>query len=157
MISKAPRSVCHDGKSKLLHPVVHLHLFNESGQLFLQKRSKNKDIEPGKWDTTVGGHAGIGETIEEALIRETFEEIGLKNLMPSFIIKYIWESVREKELVHSYYAISDEVPVTDPNEIEVGKFWRLEEIMEGLGKKIFTPNFEYEFKLINETLLKHFK
>ena len=27
-IGKAVRSVCHDGKSMLLHPVVHLHLFN---------------------------------------------------------------------------------------------------------------------------------
>jgi len=40
-ISTAPRTVCHDGKSMLLHPVVHLHLFNEKGELFLQKRSMN--------------------------------------------------------------------------------------------------------------------
>jgi isopentenyldiphosphate isomerase len=49
---KALRSVCHDGKSMLLHPVVHLHLFNRGGELFLQKRAKTKDIEPGKWDTS---------------------------------------------------------------------------------------------------------
>ena len=157
VIDKAPRSICHDGKSKLLHPVVHLHLFNESGKLFLQKRSKTKDIEPGKWDTSVGGHAGIGETIEEALIRETFEEIGLKNLTPAFILKYIWESFREKELVHSFYAISDETPITDKNEIDDGKFWSLDEIKECIGKNIFTPNFEYEFEFINETLIKQFR
>jgi isopentenyldiphosphate isomerase len=157
VIDKAPRSICHDGKSKLLHPVVHLHLFNESGKLFLQKRSKAKDIEPGKWDTSVGGHAGISETIEEALIRETFEEIGLKNLTPAFIIKYIWESFREKELVHSFYAISDETPITDKNEIDDGKFWSFDEIKKCLGKNIFTPNFEYEFEFINETLIRQFR
>jgi isopentenyldiphosphate isomerase len=156
-IDKAPRNVCHDGKSKLLHPVVHLHLFNKSGYLFLQKRSLTKDIEPGKWDTSVGGHAGIGETIEEALAREIYEEVGIKNITPSFIIKYTWESVRERELVHSYYAISDETPITDSVEIDEGKFWSFDEIKEGIGKNIYTPNFEYEFDLINETLLNHFK
>ena len=60
---KAPRSVCHDGKSFLLHPVVHLHIFNRSGKLYLQKRSMKKDTQPGKWDTSVGGHIGIGESV----------------------------------------------------------------------------------------------
>ena len=46
-IGNAPRRVCHDGKSMLLHPVVHLHLFNTKGELFLQKRAKTKDIQPG--------------------------------------------------------------------------------------------------------------
>ena len=65
VIGKAPRSVCHDGKSMLLHPVVHLHLFSKEGKIFLQKRSMKKDIQPGKWDTSVGGHILPGETIED--------------------------------------------------------------------------------------------
>lgn len=39
----------------LLHPVVH-HLFNFRGELYLQKRPEWKDIQPGRWDTAVGGH-----------------------------------------------------------------------------------------------------
>ena len=54
-IGKATRKECHSG-SKLLHPVIHLHIFNKDGDLYLQKRSMNKDIQPGKWDTAVGGH-----------------------------------------------------------------------------------------------------
>lgn len=47
-IGKATRKECHSG-SKLLHPVIHLHIFNKKGELYLQKRSMNKDIQPGKW------------------------------------------------------------------------------------------------------------
>ena len=62
IIGKATRTECHSG-SFLLHPVVHLHVFNSRGELYLQKRAENKDIQPGKWDTSVGGHVDYGEEI----------------------------------------------------------------------------------------------
>lgn len=145
IIGKAPRSICHNGRSRLLHPVIHLHLFNRSGKLFLQKRSVNKDIQPGKWDTSVGGHVDLGEKIEEALAREVREEIGLEYFKPQFIGRYVWESSRERELVHSFFTISEEVPAINNKEIEEGKFWSLKEINDNIGKDIFTPNFEHEF------------
>jgi isopentenyldiphosphate isomerase len=144
-IGEAPRTVCHDGKSMLLHPVVHLHLFNTKGELFLQKRAMTKDIQPGKWDTSVGGHISPGETVEEALFREAGEELALNVFEPQFKGKYIWKSSRERELVNSFTTISDQVPVINIDEIEEGRYWSPEEIYQALGKDIFTPNFEYEF------------
>lgn len=145
---KAPRSVCHDGKSMLLHPVVHLHLYNTKGKLFLQKRSKTKDIQPGKWDTSVGGHVSVGETPDDALVRETREELGLINFVPRFLVKYIWQSSREKELITSYSTVSDQMPEINKDEIEDGQYWSLMEIKENLGKDVFTPNFEHEFRML---------
>ena len=145
---KALRSVCHDGKSMLLHPVVHLHLFNTKGELFLQKRVKTKDIQPGKWDTSVGGHVNPAETPDEALMREAREELGINNFIPEFLKKYVWESSRERELVNSYLTISDEVPVINTDEIEEGRFWTQNEIREKLGMNVFTPNFENEFRML---------
>jgi isopentenyldiphosphate isomerase len=147
-IGEAPRSVCHDGKSKLLHPVVHIHLFNSGGELFLQKRSVKKDIQPGKWDTSVGGHISPGESVDSALEREAFEELGLKNLNPEFIRKYIWDSPMERELVYSYLAVFDEFPYINKDEIEDGRYWTIEDIKSSLGKSIFTPNFEHEFSKV---------
>jgi isopentenyldiphosphate isomerase len=148
IIGSALRSVCHDGKSMLLHPVVHLHLFNKQGELFLQKRSQTKDIQPGKWDTSVGGHFKSGENAKEALLREACEELGIYDFVPEFLGKYVWQSSLERELVHSFSVISDNIPVTDKDEIEDGRFWSIGEIKENLGKNIFTPNFEYEFRML---------
>ena len=72
IIGAATRGECHNG-SKILHPVVHLHVFNSNGELYLQKRPEWKDIQPGKWDTSVGGHIDLGENVEMALKREVKE------------------------------------------------------------------------------------
>jgi isopentenyldiphosphate isomerase/intracellular septation protein A len=152
IIGKAPRSVCHDGKSRLLHPVVHLHIFNRSGKLFLQKRAMTKDIQPGRWDTSVGGHISTGETVINALYRETREELGLNGFTPRFLGKYTWESQHERELVSSFCATTDESPQINRDEIDEGRFWSLQEIKKNIGKEVFTPNFEHEFRMIISTI-----
>ena len=98
---QAPRSICHSG-SKLLHPVVHLHITNDRHELFLQKRSMKKDLLPGMWDTAVGGHIGVNEKVEDALKREASEELGITDFEARFLGNYVWESPRERELVFSF-------------------------------------------------------
>lgn len=143
-IGKATRQECHSG-SKLLHPVVHLHIFNEKGDLYLQKRSMSKDIQPGKWDTAVGGHIDYGETVEEALRREVREEVGITDFMPEFITRYVFESAIEKELVHTFGTHYAGPVVPDREELDGGRFWSIDEIRGCLGRQVFTPNFEREF------------
>jgi isopentenyldiphosphate isomerase len=133
----------------LLHPVVHLHLYNSKGELFLQKRSKTKDLLPGMWDTSVGGHVSPGESMEEALRRETEEELGLKDIKYQFNKKYIWQSVRERELVFSYKGKTDKTPEINRDEIDEGRFWNIKEIRDNLDKDVFTPNFEHEFRMFH--------
>ena len=144
-IGKATRKECHSG-SKQLHPVIHLHIFNDAGELYLQKRSMTKDIQPGKWDTAVGGHIDYGETVEEALRREVREELGITAFTPQFITRYGFESAIEKELVNTFRTIYNGEIKPDTEELDGGRFWSLEEIKSNLGQNVFTPNFEQEFK-----------
>lgn len=138
----ATRGECHNG-SMLLHPVVHLHIFNSKGELYLQKRPEWKDIQPGKWDTAVGGHVDLGESVELALQRETQEELGITEFTPEFLKSYTFRSDRECELVFVHKAIYDG-EVIPSEELDSGRFWSIDEIKASLGKGIFTPNFEEE-------------
>lgn len=95
------RSQVHNG-SFLLHPVVHLHVLGPGNTLLLQKRPLHKDIQPGKWDTAVGGHISFGETPSEALVREAEEETGLVTFTPQLVRTYIWTSDVEREYVHLF-------------------------------------------------------
>jgi len=138
------RGKAHDG-CKVLHPVVHLHLFNSKGELYLQKRPAWKDIQPNRWDTACGGHVDFGEDIATALKREVREELGVSNYIPVPMGHYVFESKKEKELVYVHKTIYDG-PVRPSNEeLAGGRFWTRKEIKENIGKDIFTPNFENEY------------
>lgn len=149
-IGCATRGECHDG-SKLLHPVVHLHLFNSAGDIYLQQRPQWKEIQPGKWDTAVGGHVDYGESVADALLREVREEIGITDFTPAFLMCYKFESERERELVYVYKCVY-EGEVKPSDELDGGRFWGFDEIEDSMGKGVLTPNFEQEFLLLKELL-----
>ena len=139
------RRECH-GNPALIHQAVHLLVFNAAGELFLQRRVKTKDIQPGKWDSSVGGHMQPGETPEQAVRREAEEELGLHDAVIHPAYSYLWRSPRESELIRTYLAISEGPFTLQASEIEEGRFWSPGEIRANLGKDVFTPNFEHEFR-----------
>ena len=145
IIGAITRGEAHSG-SKLLHPVVHLHVFNSQGHLYLQKRPDWKDIQPGKWDTATGGHIDLGENVEMALRREVSEELGITQFEFETLGHYVFESERERELVYVHRTTYD-LPIT-PNsgELDGGRFFSPQEITDNMGKGLFTPNSESEYQ-----------
>lgn len=146
---QAPRSQVHNG-SKLLHPVVHLHVLNNTGGILLQKRPASKLIQPGKWDTAVGGHISAGETLEQALKKEAFEEIGLKGFSAKLHQVYKWESDVEAELVYMLITYDYKNFGIQSDEVEELRFWTKKQVEKNLNRNIFTPNFEYEFQMLKD-------
>lgn len=145
VVGTVRRSEAHGG-SMTLHPVVHLHLFNSKGELYLQKRPQWKDIQPGRWDTSTGGHMDVGETVEQALRREVAEELGVVGFEPVSMGHYVFTSTRERELVYVHRTVYDGEVCPSATELDGGRFWSMDEIMESMGRGVFTPNFESEYK-----------
>ena len=144
VIGNATRGKCHDG-SKLLHPVVHLHLFNTDGDLYLQRRPRWKDIQPGKWDTAVGGHVDYGESVAGALLREAREELGVDATGAEPLEPYVFESDRERELINPFRLVAAIEP-HPTDELDGGRWWSRDEILFSMGRGVFTPNFESEYR-----------
>ena len=148
-IGKASRKECH-ADPKLLHPVVHLHLFHPDGRLYLQQRAMTKEIFPGYWDTAVGGHISDGESVSLALCREAEEELGIKVVDARFLFNYIWNNRNETEYVHAFSLLYPGVVRYNTEEVMDGKFFTLTEIEQMIDDNITTPNFTYEFHLLKK-------
>lgn len=148
---QATRGECHNG-SHLLHPVVHLHVFNPQGQLYLQHRPAWKDVQPNRWDTAVGGHVDLNETPQQALLREAREELGLSKFKAIPLWQYVHTNAIEAEWVSSYYTVLPEgSTITPSEETDGGRFWNWQEIEQKLAEQdIFTPNFTEEFKRMQQ-------
>jgi isopentenyldiphosphate isomerase len=147
VVGSALRSEVH-GNPALMHPVVHCLVVDSAGRLLLQLRSRHKDVQPGKWDTSVGGHVDWGESVEQALARELAEEVGIlaHEVEPRFLYRYIMRSDIETELVHTYTCMAPAVLRRCQQEIEELRFWSGAEIEQALGSGVFTPNFEDEYR-----------
>jgi isopentenyldiphosphate isomerase len=150
-VGSAKRSEVHRDPA-LLHPVVHCLVFNRRGDLLLQLRGLGKDVQPGRWDTSVGGHVGIDESIEAAVVREIGEELGLavRRSELEYLYRYVMRSETESELVHSFRLVRDGPFRPEPGEIQELRFWTTDEILGSLGTSKFTPNFEDEYRRCTE-------
>lgn len=145
IIGSISRGEAHSGSMRL-HPVVHLHVFNSRGEIYLQKRPEWKDIQPGKWDTATGGHVDLGENVEQALRREVYEELGITDFVPTPLGHYVFEGKREKELVYVHKTLYDGPITPNKEELDGGRFWTIAEVKAAIGKELLTPNFEMEFE-----------
>ncbi len=145
VIGRIARSEAH-GHPELIHPVVHCLVETPDGRLLLQLRGRKKDIDPLRWDTSVGGHVAYGESIDDAVLREIQEEIGIAvdPARVSFLYRWLRRSQVETELVHSYRLIHP--GPFRPNHAEIERLALFDEaaIASILHSGRLTASFELE-------------
>ena len=153
-IGTALRSECH-GNPALLHRTAHVVVIHpETGDILLQKRSKTKRIQPGKWDASVGGHISAGESIAEALLRETAEEIGLQQQTGDFkfLFEYEIHNEIESELA-TVFRLNSAGPFQFPeDEIDELRFFPAEELKQRLAEgntADMTPILQKELAMLD--------
>ncbi len=152
VVGRSSREYCHSG-AKPLHPVIHIHIIDRYSRIYLKKRSMRKDIQPGKWDTAVGGHVSYGESLMESVYREAYEELRFTEFNPIYMETYEFESSVEREMVNVFAVVGSYELYPDMDEVDEGRWWNLADIDANIGKGIFTPNFESEFQMIRKSLL----
>ncbi len=146
VIGSVKRRLVH-GNPLLIHRSVHVLVLNPAGLLLLQKRSILKDTQPGKWDTSVGGHVGFGQSYAEAALREAEEELGVIMDRLEFLYSSRIRNNVESENIQTFLFVHAGAIQHDPVEIDETRFWSRAEISQALGTGLFTPNFEEEFAL----------
>jgi isopentenyldiphosphate isomerase len=140
------RSEAHRDPS-LLHKVVHVLIFNDAGLLLLQKRSMKKDVAPGKWDTSVGGHINPGEDPMAAALREMNEELGIASAAIESLYSHIFACPFESELVFTYRCFHNGPFPFNMEEIDEVAFWEIDDIRRAIGGGMMSDNFESEIKI----------
>ena len=151
VIGSASRYEVH--KRGLKHRSVHLLIFNKQGSVLLQKRSIQKDTFPKTWDSSVSGHVDSGETYDEAVVRESWEELGVKfEGVPEKIFKVdaCKETDNEFSWVYRYFFEGPFSPNQD--EISEVKWFSIETLDDSNlhDSTIFSPAFSLIWsKLMN--------
>ncbi len=80
---------------------IYAILRNEKGEFLLLRRSENSHSNPGKWDLP-GGNLIHGEPLEEAVVREVWEETGV-SIVPGEIAGYVTFELPDKRVIAVVY------------------------------------------------------
>ena len=113
----------------LRHRSVHILVFSERSEVFLQKRSMNKDVDPGRWDSSAAGHVDFGESYDECAMRELGEELGIMLAEPpERLFKLPASEATGWEFVQVYRLYYSGLFQLDASEIDEGRWFSPVEI-----------------------------
>jgi isopentenyl-diphosphate delta-isomerase type 1 len=134
VIGRASRGEVH--ARGLKHRAVHVLVFNAGGELFLQKRSRRKDRQPGVWDSSASGHVDAGEEYDACAVRELHEELGLVlSQTPERLFKINACAETDQEFVWVYRCRHDGPFILHPEEIDAGGWFAPETVTRWMAER----------------------
>ena len=133
----------------LLHRAFSIFVFNNKGELLLQKRAGTKYHCGGLWTNTVCSHPREGESLNHAAHRRLGEEMGFDCEVLEifeFVYKKKFDNgLSEHEYDHVFIGKFDGQPIPNPVEVEDIKWMSINEIKEDIEKN--PENYTYWFKI----------
>jgi 16S rRNA (adenine1518-N6/adenine1519-N6)-dimethyltransferase len=140
VLRSASRAEVHG--NNLLHRAVHILIFNKTGEVYLQKRSRSKDRHPLLWDSSAAGHVDAGEEYDDAARRELQEELGI-DVPLERVLKLPALERTDHEFIWLYHGRHDAEFELNRNEIEYGDFFPAGVVTGWLGARPedFAPGF----------------
>jgi 8-oxo-dGTP pyrophosphatase MutT (NUDIX family) len=127
----------------LPHRATYILVFNSDGELFVQKRTPDKDVYPGFYDVAAGGVVKAGETYEKSASRELYEELGVAGVALNYLFDFYHEDVGNRVWGRSYWCVYDGAVRLQEEEVESGRFYSIEKILMLIERKRFTPDGLY--------------
>ena len=155
IIGAGPRGIVHE--KAYMHRAVHIMLCNSAEEVFLQRRSHDKDTNPGLWDTSCAGHIDSGESVIVGALRELEEELGIRLSSEALIERSRLPPSHDNGFEHVtlYTALSDEPLPLCPAEIIDGK-WVTPAVLDSLLQEA-PQQFATTFQLIWQTIRHYFQ
>ena len=141
LVGSAARAVMR--RDGLIHRAVYVLVFNSLGELFVQERTKTKDVFPGFLDLCAGGVVLAGESCEESAARELREELGIEGAGVRFLFDFYGEYQGQRVWGRAYSCVHDGPFALQAEEIAGGSFYPLEALEELTASRPCTPDSIY--------------
>jgi isopentenyl-diphosphate delta-isomerase len=154
-VGSLSKAECHDGDG-VLHRAFSIFVFNDAGELLLQRRSADKRLWPLYWSNSCCSHPRLGESMEEATQRRLAEELGMSSdLRPLFAFEYharFGDLGSEHELCHVFAGTSDDPVRANATEIAEWRWITPERLDHEMRTRpeIFTPWFALEWPRVRD-------
>lgn len=143
VIAQYPRAEVHLKGQR--HRAVHILVFNDKDELFLQKRSLKKDLNKGLWDSSAAGHVDSGETYDDCAPRELAEELGVSSDLKS-LFKLDASPALGMEFIQVYRCTHNGPFDLAPDEIDEGYWSAISSIDDRVSDN--DPSLTETFKII---------
>ena len=127
-------------EQQLIHRACYILVFNQAGDLFVQKRTKTKDVYPGYYDVAAGGVVLAGESYEESAERELAEELGIEGVKLTPCFDNYFEDTVNKVWGRVFRCRHEGPFILQKEEIESGGFMNVTQILDAAGSQLFTPD-----------------
>lgn len=122
-------------------------IFNDKRECALQKRAAHDTSYPSHWDFAAAGGIDMGESPNDAAVRELREELGI-DAKPVYIGDYVYRDEKAEDKLSVYRLVHSGPFSPDPNEVEEVHFFSLQAIEDMLqAEEKFHPEFPFLWKI----------